>query len=230
ARDQRGVAARQRDLVVAARPDQRRARERPRARGLRGAGVGLGRGALDDQGRDRRGRAGAGAVDRAVPALQLARTGRLRGPAPVRAAFPVRRTRREEMKLEVFADADVVARRGAERIAAAARAAVAARGSFALALSARRTPWGMLRALAGEELPWSAVHVFQVDERIAPAGDPDRNLTNLRASLAGAPLPNLQIHAMPVEAADLEAAAHSYARRLPAVLDLVHLGLGADGH
>jgi len=134
------------------------------------------------------------------------------------------------MKLEVFADAQVVARRGAERIAAAARAAVAARGRFALALSGGRTPWAMLRALAGEDVPWPAVHVFQVDERIAPAGDPDRNLTNLRASLMGAPLAPEQIHPMPVEGADLEAAAREYARMLPPVFDLIHLGVGTDGH
>jgi 6-phosphogluconolactonase len=81
------------------------------------------------------------------------------------------------------------------------------------------------------------MHVFQVDERIAPAGDPDRNLTHLRESLLErAPLPPEHIHAMPVEAADLETAARAYADTLrevagsPAVLDLVHLGLGSDGH
>ena len=103
------------------------------------------------------------------------------------------------MKLEVLADADAVARRAAAHIAAASRAALAARGRFVLAVSGGRTPWPMLRALADQDVPWSAVHVFQVDERVAPAGDPDRNLTHLRESLLDARRPE-QIHAMPVEA------------------------------
>jgi 6-phosphogluconolactonase len=95
----------------------------------------------------------------------------------------------------------------------------------------------MLRALASEDVPWESVHVVQVDERVAPAGDPDRNLTHLRESLLEhAPLSPDQIHAMPVESPDLNAAAKRYAMTLkeiagsPPVLDLAHLGLGPDGH
>ena len=141
------------------------------------------------------------------------------------------------MKIEVHPDDGVVARKGAAVVAADMRAAVAARGRFIVAVSGGHTPWQMLRALADEGLPWERVHVFQVDERVAPAGDPDRNLTHLRASLLNhAPLPADHIHAMPVEAADLGRAAEQYAETLrdvagaPAVLDLVHLGLGPDGH
>src|SRR3989442_1690031 len=86
------------------------------------------------------------------------------------------------MKIEVLTDADSVARAGAAFTAEEARAAVAARGRFIVAFSGGHTPWTMLRALADERVPWSGVHVFQVDERVAPAGDPDRNLTHLRES------------------------------------------------
>jgi 6-phosphogluconolactonase len=141
------------------------------------------------------------------------------------------------VKLEVFDGVDAVARAGAATIACAARAVSAARGRFALAVSGGHTPWIMLRALASEDVPWASVHVFQVDERVAPEGDPDRNLTHLRESLLQrAPLRPEQIHAMPVESHDLEAAALEYAEVLraisgsPPVLDLVHLGLGPDGH
>jgi 6-phosphogluconolactonase len=141
------------------------------------------------------------------------------------------------MRLEALADADSVARAGAALTAAEARAAVAARGRFIVAFSGGHTPWQMLRALADEQMPWAGVHVVQVDERVAPAGDPDRNLTHLRESLlARCPLRPEQVHAMPVESADLEAAGGRYAQTLrqiagsPAVLDLAHLGLGPDGH
>jgi 6-phosphogluconolactonase len=142
------------------------------------------------------------------------------------------------MKIETLADAAAVAARAAAFIAAEARAAVLARGRFTLAVSGGSTPWLMLRLLALEEgVPWQGVHLFQVDERIAPAGSAERNLTHIGESLLGAvPIPTAQVHAMPVEAQDLEAAAHRYAQSLrtvcgtPAVLDLAHLGLGSDGH
>lgn len=141
------------------------------------------------------------------------------------------------MKIEVLANPDAVAQRAAEFIAAEARTAVAASGRFVIAVSGGHTPWVMLRNLATEDVPWKQMHVVQVDERIAPSGDPDRNLTHLRESLlAHAPLPTENIHPMPVEASDLEAATRQYASTLerlagsPPVLDLAHLGVGPDGH
>jgi 6-phosphogluconolactonase len=143
----------------------------------------------------------------------------------------------DRMKIEILPDSAAVARKAAEIIAAEARATVAERGRFIMAVSGGHTPWQMLRALANEKVPWENVQFVQVDERVAPAGDPDRNLSHLRESLLEhAPLRSEQIHAMPVESADLDAAAKRYALTLreiagsPPVLDLAHLGLGPDGH
>jgi 6-phosphogluconolactonase len=137
----------------------------------------------------------------------------------------------------VLADAKAVAAEAAKFIAAEARMAVTVRGQFVFAISGGHTPWQMLRALATEEVPWKNVHIVQVDERVAPAGHAERNLTHLCESLLEqAPLRPEQIYALPVEEKDLEAAAASYARTLqeiagnPPVLDLAHLGLGPDGH
>jgi len=77
------------------------------------------------------------------------------------------------MNVEVFADDESAARAAAKMIAEEARAAVAARARFVMAVSGGHTPWIMLRALGDEELPWERVHVVQVDERVAPAGHPD---------------------------------------------------------
>ena len=141
------------------------------------------------------------------------------------------------MQVDIVPDPAAVARSAARFIAARASEAIAARGRFNFAVSGGHTPWAMLRELASLPVDWTNVVLFQVDERVAPPGDDSRNLTHIRESLVDrVPIPRENVHAMPVEQNDLAAAAAQYAQALasaagtPPVLDLVHLGLGPDGH
>ncbi len=141
------------------------------------------------------------------------------------------------MLFKVFPDEDSVAAAAASIIAGKARVAVEERGRFILAVSGGKTPWKMLSALAGQDVPWRYTHVIQVDERVAPEADPDRNLTHLeKCLLENTPIAKENIHPMPVDRDDLGSGILQYALILheiagtPPVMDLVHLGLGLDGH
>jgi len=141
------------------------------------------------------------------------------------------------MEVHVLPDAASACRRAAELIAAAAVQTVEARGRFLLALSGGTTGAALVQELADAPLPWHAIHLLQVDERVAPVGDAERNLEPIRrALLATGRIAPERVHGMAVESDDLDAAAARYAATLralagsPPVLDLVHLGLGTDGH
>ena len=130
-------------------------------------------------------------------------------------------------ELETLPDPQGVASAGAAFVAERARDAVKSGGRFHFAVSGGHTPWAMFAELASETVPWESVVIYQVDERVAPADDPDRNLHHLREALGPAPA---QVVPMPVEDPDLEAAARAYGTSLPLHFDLIHLGLGPDGH
>jgi 6-phosphogluconolactonase len=133
------------------------------------------------------------------------------------------------LKLEVVADDRAAAQRGAELIAEAGREAVAERGYFSIAMSGGRTPWSMLAILGDRgDMPWGETELFQVDERIASPGSEERNLTHFVLGLSIQHQASLR--PMPVTSRDLDGAAREYESQLPERLDLVHLGLGADGH
>ncbi|MBX9742502.1 MAG: 6-phosphogluconolactonase [Chthoniobacterales bacterium] len=143
------------------------------------------------------------------------------------------------MNINTLPNPETVARAAAAAIANEARLSVAQRGRFTIAVSggSGKATWMMFDQLTKEDLPWEHVHIFQVDERIAPAGSPDRNLTHLQANLSScSAIKPEQIYAMPVEESDSAAAAGKYAELLrhvigsPPVFDLIHLGLGPDGH
>jgi 6-phosphogluconolactonase len=130
-------------------------------------------------------------------------------------------------ELQIVDDAATVARAGADFVADQARQAVSDHGGFHFAVSGGHTPWAMFAALVSESVPWEATVIYQVDERVAPPDDPDRNLHHLTEALGSAPA---RVEAMPVNDDDLEQATARYAASLPDQFDLIHLGLGPDGH
>ena len=140
------------------------------------------------------------------------------------------------MKTEIFPQAEQVAARAAAYLEQEIRDALTYQKSFSLAISGGRTPWEMLKILSKVDLPWQRINLFQVDERVAPDGHPDRNLTQLFQAIAGtAMVTQLRIFPMPVTAEDLDASAQEYTDVLNEVtegkgLDILHLGLGSDGH
>lgn len=141
------------------------------------------------------------------------------------------------MRLEVASTPDAAAELAARLIATLLGIALGRRPRASLALSGGNTPLPMFRALARQPLDWSAVHLYQVDERVVARGDPARNLGSLDEILVWrGPLPRRNLHPMWVDRADLASATASYGEELarvagePPILDVVHLGLGEDGH
>lgn len=142
---------------------------------------------------------------------------------------------------EVYPDGGAACRAGAESFAARAEDAVAARGRFTVALSGGTTPEPMYRLLGDEPLrsriDWARVHLLWGDERCVPPAHPRSNFGMAwRAFVSRVPIPPENVHRMRGELPPAEGAA-SYERELRALLgdgtpalDLVHLGLGDDGH
>jgi 6-phosphogluconolactonase len=148
--------------------------------------------------------------------------------------------------VHVLPDATALFRTAAEQVCASSRAAVAARGRFALALAGGRTPRGLYALLARDAtfrgaIPWDRTHVYWGDERHVPPEHPDSNYRMAREALLDhVPLPGANVHRVPVEEPDARRAAERYEHDLragfalagatPPRFDLVVLGLGADGH
>ena len=134
------------------------------------------------------------------------------------------------MKIEITSDADEAAQFGARLMAEHIMMAVAGRGHACIAISGGHTPWAMLENLARRDLPWARLHVFQVDERECSMRSKDRNYKQIQSILPK----DCHLHPMPVE--DADKGADHYAHELMQVLgkerrlDVVHLGLGSDGH
>lgn len=148
-----------------------------------------------------------------------------------------------EPEIETFPDLESLSRAVAERFAELAREAAEAGKAFFAALSGGSTPRLAYQLLAepSRAVPWSAIHLFQVDERFVPPDDEESNYRMLRQSLldrAGVPAEN--VHRIRTETGTPLEAAREYEKELrqvfvppgggPPRFDLILLGLGADGH
>jgi 6-phosphogluconolactonase len=130
-------------------------------------------------------------------------------------------------ELRIFDDAEALAHAASDYVLEYAQALTSGSSQFSFAVSGGKSPWVMLSDLAKEHLDWDRTVIYQVDERVAPDGDDLRNLTHLRSSLAST---SATIEPMEVNAPDVDAAAERYAALLPAQFELIHLGMGPDGH
>jgi len=139
------------------------------------------------------------------------------------------------LMVQLYPDPDALAAAAAGWLAERLCAAADEDGAVVLAVSGGTSPWPMYRRLAAEpDVPWETVHVVQVDERIAPDGDPDRNWSQVHDVFGGV-VPERNLHAMPVTDPNFDAAAEAYAELLQRLtggrgLTIAHLGLGGDGH
>lgn len=140
------------------------------------------------------------------------------------------------MEIRTFQSSNKVAKEAAIYIADRIRKQLAVKDFFTMAISGGRTPWEMIKKLATEDLPWDRINLFQVDERVAPDGHPDRNLTQLFNSIQDTKLmTQINIFPMHVVAEDIQQACEEYSETIQRVtkngkFDLVHLGIGTDGH
>jgi 6-phosphogluconolactonase len=130
-------------------------------------------------------------------------------------------------EVRAFDNSSDLAKAAAAYVAETARIVLARGATFTFALSGGKSPWAMFETLAHDDVDWAATRIYQVDERVVGEDNDLRNLKSLRAALQGT---NAAIEAMDVEAEDLEVACWNYAALLPERFDLVHLGLGPDGH
>lgn len=130
-------------------------------------------------------------------------------------------------ELKIYDTVDELAKASASYVASLAHDLTARPGPFTFALSGGKSPWLMLAELGHEKVAWERTKIFQVDERAVPESDDLRNLKHIREALGAT---EAEIVAMDVENPQLDEAAYDYATKLPARFDLIHLGLGPDGH
>jgi 6-phosphogluconolactonase len=146
-------------------------------------------------------------------------------------------------QIQIFENLETISRQAAKRFCELAVARASSGRDFTCALSGGSTPQRLYELLATPEysIPWQRVHLFQVDERTVSPDDRESNYRMIReVLLSKVPLPTEHFYRIAAERADRNAVAREYAAELERILqptagdwprlDLVFLGMGADGH
>jgi 6-phosphogluconolactonase len=154
-------------------------------------------------------------------------------------------TAQHKPNVEIVCDSEILAQRSAEIFIAGAQKAIETKNVFCVAISGGHTPEHFFELLGempqASSLPWDKVQLFWVDERIVDADSPWSNY-KLAADtfLAKVAIPQENVHRIPTEYGDFEAAARCYESTIREVFgleagqvpqfDLIVLGVGGDGH
>ena len=147
------------------------------------------------------------------------------------------------MSIQIYPDSDTLSHEAARYIVQLANEAIAASGRFTIALSGGSTPkklYGLLgSAPYSGQIDWAFVDIFWSDERCVPPDDPESNFHMAQqVLLSHIPIPANQVHRMPADQPDHNAASYAYTQEMQRsfgtdgvpVFDLIQLGMGPEGH
>jgi 6-phosphogluconolactonase len=151
--------------------------------------------------------------------------------------------RKPSVHIAIYPDIHTLSQQAAQYIVRIASESIVTRGRFTIALSGGTTPRELYSLLGSEpyrsQIDWKLVHIFWGDERCVPADSPDSNYhMAYEVLLSKIPIPALQIHRMPADQPDRDAASQEYSVEMQRTFgtngipnfDLIQLGMGPEGH
>lgn len=147
------------------------------------------------------------------------------------------------MQIAIYPDTDTLSQEAAHYIVRLASESIVTHGRFTLALSGGSTPRKLYGLLGSEpyrsQIDWAQVEIFWGDERCVPSDDPESNYAMAQqVLLSKIPIPPNQVHRMPADQPNREAASEAYSEEMRRTFgtdgipsfDLIQLGMGPEGH